>query len=394
LSERSRPSGLEPPTGFYKDKRVLVTGHTGFKGSWLTAWLVALGAEVAGLSLDDAAPNGLHRLCAHEERIGTMWVDVRDTERVRAAFGRYMPEIVFHLAGQAIVRQSYSDPIETLETNIMGTANVLDGAARAGSVRAIVCVSSDKCYGDAGGIRTEADPLLPSDPYSSSKAAAELIVRSYNSQAAWSLGPRNTGVDMAVAAARSGNAIGGGDWGADRLVPDVIRALRRGEPVQLRMPDAKRPWQHVLEPLAGYLILGAALAEGRTTGTLAYNFGPILSAHESVESLVRILLDVKGAPGYPVAVGAEKFLETDEVLIDSSLARRDLGWRPVWDLASAVQHTVEWYDLCDKADISELRELTTRQIREFTSDFGRLESGPRSAAAKRALMSGHDGWPL
>jgi len=375
LTERSRPSGVASLTEFYRGKRVLITGNTGFKGSWLAAWLVALGAEVVGLSQSDAAPNGLHRLCALDEQIDTMWADVRDARLVCESFGAYLPEIVFHLAGQAIVRQSYVDPIETFGTNVMGTANVLDGAAKAGSVRAVVCVTSDKCYGDTVGIRTEEDPLMPNDPYSCSKAAAELVIRSYSAEATWSLRPPNARSNMAVAAARSGNAIGGGDWGVNRLVPDVIRALRQGHPVRLRMPDAKRPWQHVLEPLAGYLILGAALAEGRTTGTLAYNFGPVLSAHESAESLVKILLDAAGATEHPVATDAEKFRETHELLIDSTLACRDLGWRPVWDLASAVHRTIEWYALSDKADTSELRALTARQIEEFTSDFVRLESG-------------------
>jgi CDP-glucose 4,6-dehydratase len=311
--------------GFWEGRRVLVTGHTGFKGAWLTLWLHRLGAEVTGYSaaLAPTTPS-LFEAAQIGELIDDVRGDVRDRDAVRAAVARARPDVVFHLAALAIVRAALEDPTATYDVNVLGTAHVLDAARDA----AVVCVTSDKCYAPGPGPHREGDPLGGRDPYSSSKAAQELVAAAFRD----ALGLR-------LATARAGNVIGGGDWGRDRLLPDLVRARETGEPVMLRHPSALRPWQHVLDPLAGYLSLAERL-HGSAEWAAPWNFGPERSHPVSwvVERVSeRWQLDVRVVdPGDDV--------EAPELRLDASAARERLQWQPQMDAAAALAATVSWYD--------------------------------------------------
>jgi len=342
----------------YKGRRVLVTGHTGFKGSWLTLWLEKLGATVHGYALEPSTtPNHFSRLDLKSRSVIS---DIRDREAFGAALAEAKPEIVFHLAAQPIVIDSYNDPLNTLTTNVVGTANVLDACREVDSVRSVVVITSDKCYENQEwdwGYR-EDETLGGHDPYSASKACAEIITsslrRSYYKDEGCAL----------VATARAGNVIGGGDWSPYRLVPDVMRAAAAGEVTEIRNPRSSRPWQHVLEPLAGYLALGAGLFEGRKELTEAWNFGPDLSGDITTGELCELM-----APNWPaikcelapVPAGPH---EASLLMLDSTKARRRLGWGPVWDVATTLQRTVEWYRAFYESD----RILTEEQISSYTAD--------------------------
>jgi CDP-glucose 4,6-dehydratase len=320
----------------YRGKTVLVTGHTGFKGSWLSFWLDRLGAKVVGYSLpppSDPAHWPLLRMgCA------SIVGDVRDPVVLAKTFRELRPEIVFHLAAQSLVRRSYREPEETYSTNVGGTLTVLEAARRAGGVRAFVCVTSDKVYENresaAGYIET--DRLGGHDPYSSSKACCELLVASYRDSFL------RDGT-MLLATVRAGNVIGGGDWAEDRLLPDAVRAATRGEPMVVRSPRSVRPWQHVLEPLAGYLRVGQQLLAGDTGAATPWNFGPADDGNVEVGPVVRrfregwpkVTLDVAANPPGPH--------ETKVLKLDASKAARELGWRPVWRWGEAVDRTADWY---------------------------------------------------
>ncbi len=316
----------------YRNRRVLVTGHTGFKGSWLSLWLRQLGAEVCGIALPMPAPSHWEALTLG---MRSEMTDICDTEALRRIFGDFKPEIVFHLAAQPLVLASYRDPVETFRINLMGTVSVLETCRRMPSVRAAVVVTSDKCYENRGGEPCrESDPMGGFDPYSASKGCAELAVSCYRR------GFFDGGA--LVASARAGNAVGGGDWGADRLVPDIMRAAADGRPALIRNPGAVRPWQHVLEPLSGYLALGRKLLEGRREFADAWNFGPD-SAGVSVGELAGML-----AAAYPeieleAAVRPEAPHEASALCLDCSKARNLLRWRPVWTTAQAAERTARWY---------------------------------------------------
>jgi CDP-glucose 4,6-dehydratase len=331
-------------SGFWQGRRVLVTGHTGFKGAWLALRLYAMGAEVTGFSAEPPTTPSLFEAAAVGELIDDLRGDVRDEAAVRDAVARARPEVVFHLAAQAIVRAALERPAETFAVNVMGTAHVL-GAARDA---AVVCVTSDKCYAPGPGPHREGDPLGGRDPYSSSKAAQELVAAAYRE----SRGVR-------VATARAGNVIGGGDWGRDRLLPDLARARQSGEPVVLRHPDALRPWQHVLDPLAGYLKLAERL-HASAEWAAAWNFGPEES--RSVRWVVdrvreRWQLDVRVAdPGDGV--------EAPELRLDARAARDRLQWRPQLDAETALAATVSWYDEVRAG--RDARTVTLAQIEERT----------------------------
>lgn len=320
----------------YRGRRVLVTGHTGFKGSWLSLWLHALGSRVCGLALDPPShPN-------HWDLLQLQMIDVRADIRsgasVRTLFTSEQPEIVFHLAAQPLVRRSYREPIETWATNVMGTANVLEAARQTPSVCAVVVVTTDKCYENREWpwAYRESDRLGGHDPYSASKAGAELVAASYRSAFL------DNAYALLLATARGGNVIGGGDWSEDRLVPDLVRAVTAGKPLIVRSPRAIRPWQHVLDCLSGYLQLGQRLLEGDRTCTEAWNFGPDQSCSRAVTDILRDLANHWPTLTWQLADGPQPH-ETTALQIDSAKARTRLGWRPIWNYEKAVQRTARWY---------------------------------------------------
>ncbi|MGH9364106.1 MAG: CDP-glucose 4,6-dehydratase [Thermoanaerobaculia bacterium] len=343
----SRPSWSELEAA-YQGRRVLVTGHTGFKGGWLTLWLHSLGANVIGVSLPaPTTPSlfeaaGVHRFCQHRE------LDIRDLAGLRALVGSLRPDFIFHLAAQSLVRASYEFPIDTISTNVLGTANILEAARVEKLACGIVVVTSDKCYENREGNfgYREEDPLGGYDPYSMSKAAAELVTSSYRR----SFFPieRMSEHGTAVASARAGNVVGGGDWAPDRIVPDAIRSLGGGQAIPVRNPFSVRPWQHVLEPLAGYLLLGTRLAAERagTPGSSyseAWNFGPGPEGPVSVGQLAEEIVRAWGQGSWEDRSGGPDPYEspTLHLSIDKAVAR--LGWRPRWRLRETVRRTVDWY---------------------------------------------------
>ncbi len=341
--KRSGAVAAAPHPAFWAGRRVMLTGHTGFKGSWLLVLLDRLGAHVTGLALTpDSTPSmfeliGGASLCDHHV------VDIQDAPAVEAIFARAAPEIVLHLAAQPLVRASYADPLGTFRTNVMGTAHVLEACRKAPSVSTILSVTTDKCYANDGrteGYREDA-PLGGHDPYSNSKACAELV------SACWRdsfLAERGAG----LATARAGNVIGGGDWSADRLVPDAIRAFSAGRALEIRNPDAVRPWQHVLEPLNGYLLLAEALAADPARFACGWNFGPTPADMASVRDVVDLLARHWGAEQQWEKQAGDHPHEAAMLTLDSSAAADALAWRPRLSLDRTLGLTSDWYRASDK----------------------------------------------
>ncbi len=330
----------------YRGKRVLVTGHTGFKGSWLSEWLLALGADVSGLSLPPDTSPSLFEQLGLADRLKHHLGDIRDLAVVRQVFEEARPEFVFHLAAQPLVRLSYARPVETYATNVLGTVHVLEAVRLAGHPCTVVAVTTDKCYENREWVHgyREEDPLGGHDPYSSSKGAAELVVSAYR-RSYFSA----SGSLVRLASARAGNVVGGGDWALDRIVPDCVRALQRSEPILVRNRTATRPWQHVLEPLSGYLQLGAAMHQAAfdsqpslTTLCGSFNFGPALGSNRSVAELVQQLLvhwpGTWESRGDPDAAHEARLLN---LATDKSF--HHLHWQPVWDFPTTIAETVRWY---------------------------------------------------
>lgn len=334
--------------GCYRGRRILLTGHTGFKGSWLAAWLQRLGANVVGYSLPpETTPNhwDLLRLPGCE----SILADLRDSQSLVRAVKRVQPEVVFHLAAQPLVRRSYREPFETFSTNVIGTLNVLEAARASGSVRAVICVTSDKVYenNESADGHTESDRLGGADPYSASKACAELVVACY--QRAF-FAKRSDAQSILTATVRAGNVIGGGDWSEDRLLPDVVRAVESGGILGIRNPKSVRPWQHVLEPLAGYLAVGQELLSGNEHAASAWNFGP--EAEESVPVIDIVTCFQEAWPVFQVDVTPEVNapLETKILRLDSSRAINTLGWRPLWGWRTAVERSASWYRALEESN--------------------------------------------
>jgi CDP-glucose 4,6-dehydratase len=328
----------------WKGRSVMLTGHTGFKGSWLALWLHQLGAKVHGYALEPPTHPSLFEVADLQTVLASETrADLADFTTLSAVCERAEPEVVFHLAAQSLVREGYRVPLATFATNVMGTAHVLDAVRRTPSVRAVVVITTDKVYENHESARPyqEDDPLGGHDPYSGSKAAAEIVAASY--RASFHGGPR--GHPALIATARAGNVIGGGDWAADRLVPDCLRAFSDGRAVELRFPNAVRPWQHVLEPLSGYLQLAQRLlgSDGAHCAG-AWNFGPDASGDATVGQVAGLVAGLWGGGAQVVHVPSiEHPHEAGLLHLDSSRARRQLDWRPRWSLAQAVEHTVSWH---------------------------------------------------
>jgi CDP-glucose 4,6-dehydratase len=322
----------------YKDKTVLVTGDTGFKGSWLLIWLLELGANVIGYGLPPENSKDNYRLCGLDKRIIHYDDDIRDYHKLLKVFQGHRPEIVFHLAAQALVLDSYSDPVNTYSTNIMGTINLLEAVRNTESVKVVINVTSDKCYENKGLIHSysETDPLGGKDPYSASKAASEIVTASYMNSFF------NQEDSARIATARAGNVIGGGDLSANRILPDCIKALEQEKPVIIRNPDSVRPWQHVLEPLSGYLALAAALfSDKKFSG--AWNFAPLNRNLITVKSLVEEVIKCWGSGEYIIGHDPENLQEAKFLRLDISKAVNHLKWQPVLDFAETVKYTVDEY---------------------------------------------------
>jgi CDP-glucose 4,6-dehydratase len=328
---------------FWKGKRVLITGHTGFKGGWLSFWLKFLGADIFGYAMAPPTNPSLFQIANISQGMKSVIADVRDFAHLKEIVEKFRPKIIFHLAAQSLVRYSYANPLETYSTNVMGTANLLEAVRQTGGVRAIVIVTSDKCYENRerpNGYR-EDDRLGGYDPYSNSKACVELVTAAYRSSFFNPADHARHGT--ALASARSGNVIGGGDWAEDRLIPDIMRAFFSGRPAVIRNPQAIRPWQHVLEPSSGYLLLAERLWREGAKYVEAWNFGPDDSDAKPVQWIVERVAEAWGRPeGWRLDKGDHPH-ETTSLKLDCSKAKEKLGWRPRWSLDRALDAVSEWY---------------------------------------------------
>lgn len=357
----------DPFGGVFAGRRVLLTGHSGFKGGWLTLWLDQLGAQVRGVSLAPVTDPALFDLAGVAHSCDSRFANINDPDALCEAVADFDPELIIHMAAQAIVRDSYVMPVETFATNVIGTANVLELARQGPSVRGVVVVTSDKCYENNEwdwGYR-ESDPLGGSDPYSASKACTELVAQAYRRSFFSGAGFSGAG-GARLASVRAGNVIGGGDWSAHRLIPDMVRAAAAGEEVAIRNPASVRPWQHVLEPLAGYLTVAARLLDGRGDSVAeAWNFGPETEATVPVGAICTAFSDSWGPGGPRIAIRPDPNAphEAGLLRLDSTRARLHLGWQPRLRLQDALRLTADWYR--SHADGADMRALTLAQIAAY-----------------------------
>lgn len=364
---KSTLEGMGMNPGFWHGKRVLLTGHTGFKGSWLSLWLQSMGAQVTGFALAPPTRPSLFEVADVGSGMISVVGDIRDLAHLRAVFAEYKPEIVIHMAAQALVRYSYVEPVETYSTNVMGTVNLLDSVRGSGSVKAVVNVTSDKCYENrewAWGYR-ENEAMGGFDPYSSSKGCAELVASAY--RCSFFHPDKHHQHGVALASARAGNVIGGGDWAEDRLIPDIMRAITEGRAVNIRNPHAIRPWQHVLEPLSGYLLLAQKLYEEGPVYAEGWNFGPNDEDAKPVQWIVERLTQswVEGASW--VLDSGEHPHEAHYLKLDCSKAKAQLNWHPRWHLEETLDKIVEWHRA--SGDGKNMRELTLRQIDAYNKSL-------------------------
>ncbi len=352
---------------FWQGKRVFITGHTGFKGGWLATWLMDMGAETAGFALASDTDPSYFRLCGLSGQMPSVLGDLRDLPHLCDALKEHRPEIVFHLAAQAIVRRSYLSPVETFATNVMGTLHLLEAIRQTPSVRAVVVVTSDKCYenrGVAQGYR-EGDPMGGADPYSASKGCAELVTAAYRQSFF-----KKEAASPLVATARAGNVIGGGDWGEDRLVPDAMRSLPYGKPWMIRNPHFVRPWQHVLDPLSGYLMLAERLFHPGNEWACGWNFGPPADQAVTVTALAERVLQHWGSGKIEIVPNETAPHEAKTLLLDSTQARQQLGWHPCLRLNESVQMTMAWYrEAVSTSSGSNMLAVSLRQIRDYEERF-------------------------
>ncbi len=348
----------------WQGRRVLVTGHTGFKGGWLSLWLQRLGAEVTGFALPAPTEPSFFAQTRLAELVRHVEGDVRDARAIEDVIADCRPEVIFHLAAQPLVRYSYQEPVETYATNIMGTVHVLDACRRVAGVAAVVCITTDKCYENREWVwpYRENDPMGGYDPYSSSKGAAELVIAGYRRSYFQDEGP-------AVASVRAGNVIGGGDWSTDRLIPDIVRALLAGERPLIRSPGSIRPWQHVLEALGGYLMIAERLAAGDRSIATAFNFGPADDDAQPVSWVVERMLEQWGANGWDRPQGSQPH-EALLLKLDCSKARSELGWRPALRLKEALTIVVDWHK--QVADGADARETSLQQLKGYADVRSRL----------------------
>ncbi len=360
---------------FWAGRRVLVTGHTGFKGGWFCVWLQQLGAEVFGIALEPPTSPSLYNVGRVARGMVSERANLVDAISARDLVAKVEPEIVFHMAAQALVRQSYEEPLTTLSTNILGTANVLEAIREVGSAKAVLVVTSDKCYENRElKAHDESQPLGGHDPYSCSKACAELVCAAYRKSFL-----EHRGIHLATA--RSGNVFGGGDWSRDRLVPDFVRAAIAGQSVAIRNPSAIRPWQHVLDPLCGYLLLAERLATEGAPFAQAWNFGPDPSFGKSVAEVMQLLVEYWGdGAEWQHRREIDQPHEAMSLVLDSAKATSRLGWVPVWDLEEGLRRTVEWYKEFSLG--RDMREFMEAQISEYLIDF-------RAARVRRNKSASH-----
>ncbi len=357
---------LKSELDIYKGKKVLVTGHTGFKGSWLSIWLLKLGAQVVGLSLDPYNEKDNFVLSGISKKMKDIRGDIRNKETLLKVFEIEKPEIVFHLAAQSLVIDGYNDPIYTYETNTMGTANVLECVRLSKTTHTAIFITTDKVYENKEWIwpYRETEPMGGYDPYSSSKGAAELIIASYRNSF---FNPDSyTEHKKAIASVRAGNVIGGGDWSTNRIIPDCIKAIENNEPIEIRNPSSTRPWQHVLEPLYGYLLLGAYMMKEPTKYVGAWNFGPKSDDVISVGSLVDKIIELYKKGTWKDLSDPNALHEAKLLALDINKAKHLLNWEPVLNFEYTIKLTVDWYKNYEKTDVF---NLCSNQIDEYTQLF-------------------------
>ena len=330
----------------YKNKKILITGHTGFKGSWLSLWLTILGAEVIGFSLEPNTYPNMFNILGLEKHLTSIKGDIRNKESLEKLLNKYKPDFIFHLAAQPLVRFSYQEPLLTFETNIMGTINLLEAVRKSNFEGVIVNITSDKCYENNEQQKNdnrfkENDPMGGYDPYSASKGASEIVSSAYRNSF---FNPKNYGLShkVALASARAGNVIGGGDWAEDRLIPDIVRALYENKEIIIRNPHAIRPWQHVIECISGYLTLGVKLFENPIEYSEGWNFGSDENSTMTVEEIILKSLELWGCGTYKII--PEKIMKEAAFLkLDIGKAKEKLGWQPVYDINSSLEKTINWY---------------------------------------------------
>jgi CDP-glucose 4,6-dehydratase len=363
-----REGTLEDVVKTWQGRRVFLTGHTGFKGSWLALWLSTLGAQIRGYSLDPYTEPNMFNLASVGKVVEDIRGNIRDYARLEASITEFKPEVVFHLAAQPIVRRSYADPVGTYATNIMGTVHLMEAIRKTPSVRSVVCVTTDKCYQNQEWIwpYRESDRLGGYDPYASSKACAEIVSAAYRT----SFFPieRVHEHHVAVATARAGNVIGGGDWSEDRLIPDLVRGFSSGQPVLIRRPNAIRPWQHVLEPLQGYMMLAQELLAQHAKFATAYNFGPGDEDIWPVERIATKLVHMWGKGASWVRDSVPSVHEDHILRLDASKARVELGWQPRLKIEAALEWTMAWYQAWKLGE--DMAKFTLKQIIEYTEHSG------------------------